>query len=145
MSSRRTVLSLLSTSVIGGFAGCSDVRASGKPAHTVSVYLGDRKTTHDLTVTINEDDGTVVFERTYSLSDDNEAHEDATFPESTNPQDIVLTVDGNQFARPWPEPTDPSNQCSEGNWQGIEIWVEGGPDEPPSIRLVSNCQHVTLS
>ncbi len=142
--SRRTVLRLLAVSGLGGLAGCGDANASGKPAHTVSVYLGDRDAVRNVTVTVEEGDGTGVFERSYSLSDDNEAHEDATFPESTDPRNVVVTVDGKQFERPWPAFDDPDTRCSEGNWEGIEVWIEGGPDESPTVRLTGNCQHVTL-
>ncbi|MFB1065188.1 hypothetical protein [Natrinema sp. H-ect4] len=115
-----------------------------KPAHTVSVYLHNRNAVRDVTVTIKEDDGAVVFERDYSLSDDNEAHEDATFPEATDPHTVVVTVDGKQFEQPWPEFNDPTNQCSKGNWKGIEVWIKGDPGESPTILLTGNCQHVTL-
>ncbi|WP_141551711.1 hypothetical protein [Natrinema sp. CBA1119] len=114
------------------------------PAHTVSVYLHNRNAVRDVTVTIKEDDGAVVFERDYSLSDDNEAHEDATFPETTDPHTVVVTVDGKQFEQPWPEFTDPNNQCPKGNWEGIEVWIKGDPGESPTILLIGNCQHVTL-
>ncbi|QLG47642.1 hypothetical protein [Natrinema halophilum] len=142
--SRRTILGMIAASGIGGLAGCSYASATGKPAHTVSVYLGNRDAVRDVTVTVEAKDGTVVFERSYALSDDNEAHEDATFPESATPRDVVVAVDGYQFQRSWPEFTGSNNQCSDGNWEGIEVWIEGGPDEPPTVRLEGNCQHVTL-
>ncbi|WP_254532137.1 hypothetical protein [Natrinema gelatinilyticum] len=142
--SRRTVLGLIAAGGIGGLAGCSAVNASGKPAHTVSVYLSDREVARETTVTVEAEDGTVVFEREYTLSDDNEAHEDATFPASADPHDVITTVDGNRFERPWPEFSGPNNGCSDGNWEGIEVWIEGGAEESPTVRLEGNCQHVTL-
>ncbi len=55
MPSRRTILSLITVSGIGGIAGCSDVINSEKPAHTVSVYLHNRNAVRDVTVTVKED------------------------------------------------------------------------------------------
>lgn len=78
--SRRSVLSLVAASGVAGMAGRSDGVGSEKPAHTVSVYLHNRDAVRDVTITVEGNDGTVAFERDYALSDDNEAHEDATFP-----------------------------------------------------------------
>ncbi|QLK25754.1 hypothetical protein HYG81_16995 [Natrinema zhouii] len=144
MTSRRTVLSLIVVSGIGGIAGCSDVIISEKPAHTVSVYMHNRNGVHDVTVTIKEDDGAVVFERDYFFSDDKGSHEDATFPELTDPHTVVVTVDGKQFKQLWPEFNDPNNRCSKGNWEGIEVWIKGAPGESLTVLLTGNCQHITI-
>jgi len=137
------VLGLLAAGGVGGIAGCAEVLASEEPAHTVSVYLGDRDATRDVTVVVEDADGSVLFERDYALSDENEAHEDATFPESTEPETVVVTVDGERFERPWPAFAGQA-ECAGDNWEGIEVWIEGGPDEAPSVRLGTSCQHVTL-
>jgi hypothetical protein len=143
--SRRTVLRTLAVGGTAGLAGCGEVLASETPAHTVSVYLGDREATREVTVRIEAADDSVLFEREYSLSDDNEADEDATFPESTEPREVIVTVDGTRFERAWPGLDQPDAECSDGNWSGVEVWVEGGPDESPTVRLERNCQHVTLT
>ncbi|WP_202614512.1 hypothetical protein [Halostella litorea] len=140
--SRRSMLGLLAAAGVG-LAGCADALAADDAAHTVSVYLGDRDAGRDVTVAVAADDGTVLFEREYRLSDANEAHEDATFPESTDPVTVVVTVDGERFERPWPAFAG-ERECSGENWEGVEVWVEGGPDESPSVRITGNCQHVTL-
>ncbi|MHB9287554.1 hypothetical protein ACKVMT_11020 [Halobacteriales archaeon Cl-PHB] len=108
------------------------------------MYLGDRDKTHDVTVTIEAEDGSVLFEKEYRLSDSNEADEDATFPESTDPETIVVTIDGARFERDWPGHDYPQLPCEDGNWTGIEVWVERGSDGSPAIRLEANCQHVTM-
>ncbi len=162
--SRRTFLGLIAASGVGSLAGCSNVLdsgnapgdsttstdgstptdGSGKPAHTVTVYLVDEEVPRDVTVTVEESDGTVVFERSYALSEDNESHEDATFPASSDPHTVVVSVDDAEFERPWPGRVPADDQCHEGNWEGVEVWIRGGPDESPSVRLKDNCQHVTL-
>jgi hypothetical protein len=109
----------------------------------VTVYLAEREATRDVTVRVENDDGETLFEREYALSDDNEAHEDATFPESTDPETVIVTVDGQQFERQWPGIN--GRRCEGDNWKGIEVWVEGQPDEEPSVRIEENCQHVTLT
>lgn len=158
MPSRRTLLGLVATSGIGALAGCNNVldsetttnesetttTSTAKPAHTVTVYLVDEEVARDVTVTVEESDGTVVFERSYALSESNQSHEDATFPESTDPHTVVVTVDGKQFERPWPGRVPADDECHPGNWEGVEVWVRGEQDESPSIRLKDNCQHVTL-
>jgi hypothetical protein len=109
------------------------------------VYLGDRDATRNVTVTVEDGSGDTLFERDYRLSDGNEADEDATFPESTDPQTVVVTVDGTRFERRWPGVDDPELPCNDSNWAGIEVYVDGGPDEAPSVRLEANCQHVTVA
>lgn len=141
---RRTLLAS-SCAALAAASGCSVLGASTRPAHTVSVYLGDRDATRDVRVTITDDAGDVLFERDYRLSDGNEADEDATFPESTDPATITVTVDGTRFERPWPDFLGPQTSCSDGNWEGVELWIEGRPGEQPSLRVVENCQHVTMS
>ena len=88
-------------------AGCSGVSSvldstGGSPPHWVTVYLGDREETHDVTVTVRDSGDETLFERSYQLSDDNEADEDATFPASTDPETVAVTVDGTRFERDWP-------------------------------------------
>jgi len=156
--SRRTFLGAITAGGIAALAGCnsmlgaqdttdnseSPTDAPKNAAHTVSVYLAEREATRDVTVVVEESDGTVVFEREYALSDGNESHEDATFPESTGPETVVVTVDGERFEEPWPDGSEAGEPCTDGNWEGVEVYVQGQPDEAPSIRLDGNCQHVTL-
>jgi hypothetical protein len=158
LPSRRTFLGTVAASGAAALAGCNNILGSKDPAtgstttddpvngaHTVTVYLADREATRDVAVTVKEGDGTVVFERRYALSDENEADEDATFPESADPETVVVTVDGEQFERSWPQGRNQDEPCSKGNWEGVEVWVEGEPDESPSVRLEGNCQHVTIA
>lgn len=140
---RRTFLASSSVT-IAATSGCTVLGSSGRPAHTVSVYLGDRKKTHDVTVTIKATDGEDLFEKEYQLSDSNEADEDATFPESTEPETIVVTVDETRFEHNWPGPDHPEIPCDGENWTGIEVWIEHDSDGTPTIRLEANCQHVTI-
>lgn len=108
------------------------------------MYLGDRDKTHDVTVTITAEDSSVLFEKEYHLSDSNEADEDATFPESTAPETIVVTVDGTRSEHDWPRIDYSQLPCEGENWAGIEVWIEHGSDGTPNIRLEANCQHVTM-
>jgi len=142
-SMNRRALLASSSAVIVATSGCTALGRSGQPAHTVSVYLGDRDKTHHVTVTVKAEDSNVLFEKEYQLSDSNEADEDATFPESTDPETIVVTVDGTRFERDWPGNDYPQLPCEGENWTGIEVWVEHDSDETPTIRLEANCQHVT--
>jgi hypothetical protein len=110
----------------------------------VSVYLGERDDTHEVTVTVENDDGELLFEKEYRLSDSNEADEDAPFPESTNPTTVVVTVDGTRFERDWPGFEQQELPCSGQNWSGIELWIENGQDGSLAIRMEAGCQHVTM-
>ena len=142
-TNRRTVLASASAA-LAAVSGCTALESSPRPAHTVSVYLVDREATRDVTVTVEDDGGAVLFEREYRLSDDNEADEDATFPASDEPETVTVTVDGTEFERDWPGFEDPELPCEGENWAGIEVRVRGPPDESPSVRVMANCQHVTM-
>lgn len=141
---RRTFLASSAALVAVAAGGCSALTDSGRPAHTVSVYLGNPDATREVTVTITDESGEVVFDREYSLSEENEAVEDDTFPESTDPATVAVTVDGDRFERGWPGVESEALPCEGENWAGIEVWIEGGPDESPSVRLEATCQHVTV-
>lgn len=140
---RRDVLAAIGTAAAVGLAGCNSLLGSAGPAHTVSVYLNDRERTREVTVTITDEEGTTLFENEYSLSDSNEADENATFPASTDPDSIVVTVDGTRFERDWPGFEHPDLPCNDSNNAGIEVWVEQTEDGSPAIRLEANCQSVT--
>jgi hypothetical protein len=155
---RRTVLaaaSALSASV----AGCgrpsetestptnvprTDSEPATRLAHTVTVYLGEGDETHDVSAVVRDAEGTVLFDRAYSLSDDNEADEDATFSASGDPETVVVTVDGTEFERDWPGFEHPELPCRGENRTGIELWIEDGADGSPSVRLEANCQYSTV-
>lgn len=141
---RRDVLGAVGAVGAVGLAGCNSVTISDEPAHTVSVYLGDRELTRDVTVTITNEDGSTLFENEYSLSDSNESDENATFPASDDPDMVVVTIDGTRFERNWPGVEHPDLPCNEPNHSGIEIWVEQSEDESPAIRLGVNCQSVLM-
>jgi hypothetical protein len=110
----------------------------------VTVYLGDRDETHDVVVAVENGNGSTLFEREYRLSDDNEAHEDAAFPGATDPERVVVTVDGTRFERPWPGSENPQLPCDGANSAGVELWVENGPDGSPQLRAEGGCQRVTM-
>jgi hypothetical protein len=114
-------------------AGCAALRED-RPAHTVSVYLGDRETTRDVRAWVYAADGTELFDRATRLSDANEADEDATFPAR-----VVVAVDGTRVERPWPDAG-----CDGPNRAGVEVYVEGGSTGTPEVRLERNCRSVTL-
>ena len=138
---RRTVIAGTVTT-LAALSGCTAPKST-KLAHTVTVYLGDREATRDVSVTVESADGDTLFERDYTLSDDNEAHEDATFPASTTPVTVRVSIDGTEFARPWPsEPV--AEACTGNNRRGVELWIEGRPDDDASLRLESNCQYHTV-
>lgn len=128
-------------------AAGNDTSQSGgfpNPAHWVTVYLGDRDEVHDVTVTVKNGRGEHLFEKEYHLSDSNEADEDAPFPESTDPDTVVITVDGAQFERDWPGVEHQELACDGGNWRGIEIRIADGPDGAPAVDIQADCQHVTM-
>jgi hypothetical protein len=106
------------------------------------VYLGEREETHNVTVTVTNDAGDILFEQEYALSDGNEADEDATFPQATAPANVIITVDGTRFERDWPGMEDEQIPCDGENWAGIEVYVKNGSDDTPEIRLETNCQQV---
>ena len=141
---RRSLLALVG-GALAATSGCVSAPTGPEPAHTVTVYLGEREATRDVTVTVRNEDGNVLFERAYELSDANEADEDATFPADTEPEMVTVEVDGTRFERDWPNMHGQDAGCGESNWTGIEVWVEGQPEEEPSVRLDSNCQHVTMA
>jgi hypothetical protein len=141
---RREVLASIGIATGVGLAGCTSLTDSEEPAHTVSVYLGNRELTRTVTVTISGDDGTTLFENEYNLSDSNEADEDATFPASNDPESIVVTADETRFERDWPDFDHPELPCEDPNNTGIEIWVEQNEDGSSAMRLETNCQSVTM-
>lgn len=104
--------------------------------------MRNREETRDVSVTITNGDGNPVFEQEYRLSDDNEADEDATFPASTDPETVVVTVDGTRFERDWPGFERPELPCDGGNEAGIELWIERAEDGAPAIRMLADCQSV---
>lgn len=141
---RRRTLLASATAMLATGSGCAALADEPTPAHTVSVYLADREATRDVAVTVATSDGTTIFEREYQLSDGNEADEDATFPASTEPETVVVTVDGNRFERQWPDVTAPELPCGDPNRAGVEVYVRGAPGEAPAVRLEANCQRVTM-
>ncbi|WP_248517622.1 hypothetical protein [Salinarchaeum laminariae] len=146
-TSRRALLASLCVG-LPAVAGCIDLDSSAVSAsedpdpHWVTVYLQDREQQRDVSVTITDGEGATVFERAYHLSDRNEADENATFPASTDPESIVVTVDGTQFERDWPGFEQPELPCGEANEVGIELWIETAQDGRPEIRLFADCQSV---
>lgn len=134
----------LASAALAAASGCTALGSSPRPAHTVTVYLSDRDATRDVSVSVTDESDNVLLQRDYRLSDDNEADEDAAFPESTEPSTVVVTVDGTRFERDWPGIENPQLPCEGDNWAGVEIWIEGGPDESPDVRVETTCQHVTM-
>lgn len=132
------------SAVLFATGGCAALGSSPTPAHWVTVYLGEREETHDVTVTVKDESGDVLFERDYHLSDSNEADEDAPFSASTDPETVVVAVDGIQFERDWPGFEQPELPCDGPNRSGVEIWVESGQDGSPEVRLDADCQHVSM-
>ncbi|WP_311173828.1 hypothetical protein [Halobellus ordinarius] len=126
-------------------SGCTTLNSSGRESdpHWVKVYLGDRDETHNVTITITDQNGTTVFENEYALSESNEANENATFPASTDPETIVITVDGTRFERDWPGFEQSELPCDDANEAGIEVYIENAQDGTPEIRLEADCQSIT--
>jgi len=120
-------------------AGC--VSEEPQPAHTVSVYNADRETERNATVSVEDADGNSLSDRRYSLSDANEADEDAAFPASTEPETVPVTVDGTVFERDWAGFEQPGRPCEGEDEAGVEVWVEGG--ENATVRPEPNCGYVT--
>ncbi|WP_336001023.1 hypothetical protein [Halorientalis halophila] len=145
----RRVLIAGTGAVLIPISGCNALRSSSNPSeeesdpHWVKVYLDNRAETHHVTVTITNDGGDVLFENEYELSDSNEADEDATFPASTDPESIVVTVDGTRFERDWPGFERPALPCDGPNEAGVEIYVENARDGTPDVRIEADCQSVT--
>ena len=156
---RRTFLAGLSTGLVAASGCVSDGsqaqpsdgsqtpndNSQTQPAHTVTVYHVDHEeTTRNVTVTVENENGESLFNKEYSPSDSNESDEDATFPESTEPETVNVTVDGERFEKQWPGFENQGLPCEGENRAGIELWIEGNPDETPSVRMETNCQHVTM-
>jgi len=134
-----------STAALVAAGGCNALPESPPAlAHWVTVYLGDREETHEVTVTVTDEADETVFEKEYSLSDDNEADKHAPFPDSADPETVVVTVDGTEFERDWPGFEQPRLPCDGDNRSGIEVWVENGSDGPPGVRIEADCQYVTM-
>ena len=141
---RRKFIVGLGTAVAAA-SGCLSESSSAQLAHTVTVYHVDHEeTTRNVTVTVENETGEELFSKEYTLSEENESDEDATFPESTEPETVVVDVDGERFERRWPGFEQPGLPCEGENRVGIEVWIEGNADEEPSIRMETNCQHVTM-
>lgn len=137
---RRHVLQAAVAASIGG-AGCLG-RLSGDdrtPAHTVTVYHVDHEITRDVAVVVKNDAEEPLFEKSYTMSETNESDEDATFPESSDPSTVSVTVDGVEFERQWPD-----SECHDGAWMGIEVWIRGKSDSDIDVRIEENCQTVYL-
>ncbi len=129
---------------LAALSGCSAPAPEPRPAHWVTVYLGEREETHDVTVTVTNGDGEPLFEKDYQLSDTNEADEHAPFPASGNPAAIRVTIDGQSFERDWPGFEHQKLPCEEPNWAGVELWIETGADGEPTLQMFADCQHVTM-
>lgn len=129
--------------VLAALSGCTGTTSSPL-AHTVSVYLSERDETHDVTVLVENERGEPLFEREYRLSDANEADEDATFPASTDPATVVVTVDGTRFDYQWPGFEADELPCEGENRSGLEVYVGSNSDGSPDLRLDANCQYVTV-
>ena len=142
---RRELLAVASTAVTGGLAGCGSALTAADPAHTVSLYLLDSEVARTVAVRITDDAGTTVFETERTLSERNEADENVPFPATSNPETIIVTVDGTRFERDWPGFEQPELPCNEGTNAGVEIWIETAADGSPAIRLEANCQSVTMN
>lgn len=140
---RRAVLADIGA-MVAVFAGCTSLPSSTPLAHTVSVYLSERDETHEVTVLVENEQQEPLFEREYQLSDTNEAHEDATFPASTNPSTVLVTVDGTRFDYQWPGVEAAELPCEGENRSGLEVYVGSDPDGSPDLRLDANCQHVRV-
>jgi hypothetical protein len=141
---RRAFLAGTSAALLGA-SGCLAEGSSPTPAHWVSVYLVDHETPRDVTVTVTDGDGEVLFEQDYQLSTDNESDEHAPFPESTDPETVVVTVDGTRFERDWPGFEQRELPCdSDVNYSGVELWIENDQDGSPTMRMQADCQHVTM-
>jgi hypothetical protein len=140
-SNRRTFLA--SVALLAG-GGCTVPNVSSQPAHWVTVYLGEREETHDVTVTVTDGSGTALFEKEYRLSDENEADEHAPFPASGEPERVVVAVDETRFERDWPGFEQPQLPCDDPNHAGVELWVESDGDGSPSVRMEADCQRVTM-
>ena len=130
--------------MLAALVGCTSTTSPAPLAHTVSVYLSERDETHNVTVLVENEQQEPLFEREYRLSDANEAHEDATFPASTDPVTVVVTVDGTRFDYQWPGFEAAELPCEGENRSGLEVYVGSGPDGSPDLRLDANCQHVTV-
>ncbi len=140
---RRAVVAGTGTMLVG-LAGCTSNTSSASLAHTISVYLSDRDETHDVSVLVENGQQEGLFQREYQLSDANEAHEDATFPASTDPETVVVTVDGTRFDYQWPGFEAAELPCEGENRSGLEIYVGTDADGEPDLRLDANCQSVTM-
>lgn len=153
---RREVIATVGTATAAGIAGCNsfDDSENSTPtgsegatqtdstelAHTVSVYSSDTEVTREVSVMVTDGTGTPLFEQEYTLSDSNEADEDALFPASTNPETVVVTVDGTRFERHWPDSEHPELPCNDATRSGIEIWIRTDQDRSPALRMEANCQ-----
>jgi hypothetical protein len=141
---RRAFLTGTSAALLGA-SGCLAEGSATTPAHWVTVYLVDHETPRDVTVTVTDDRGDVLFEQDYQLSATNQADEDVPFPESTEPETVVVTVDGTRFERDWPGFEQRELPCdSDTNYSGVELWIENARDGSPTVRLEAGCQHVTM-
>jgi hypothetical protein len=106
--------------------------------------MGNRELTRDVTVTITNEDNSTLFENEYSLSNSNEAVEDATFPASDETDSIIVAVDMTRFKFDWPGFEHPELPCADPNNTGIEIWIDKMEDGSPEVRLEVNCQSVAM-
>ena len=140
---RRAFLAASSAALLAT-SGCTALDSSPMPAHWVTVYLVDTGEPRNVTVAVNDDSGATLFKKDYRLSESNEADEDALFPESTNPETVVVTVDGTRFKRNWPGFEQREIPCNGQNYSGIALWIENGQNGSPEIRLEADCQHVTM-
>ncbi|ACV12109.1 hypothetical protein Huta_1940 [Halorhabdus utahensis DSM 12940] len=142
-STRRTFLGSASAA-LAILSGCLTQASSSDPAHWVTVYLGEREKSHDVSVTIRSESKDILFEKEYRLSDSNEADENVPFSPSTDPETVIVSVDGTRFERDWPGFEQAELPCDDPNRAGIELWVENGTDGSPGIRMEAGCQHVTM-
>lgn len=131
---RRRVLALLGTTILSVGNGCSELGES-QSAHTVNVY--DNDPPHNVSVTVLNENDERLYHETYEFDEDKNADEAGGFAVGTNPQTVVITIDGEEYEEPWPTP-----DCSGPNHAALEVHINYSSDRP--VYIDGFCESETL-
>lgn len=121
-------------------SGCASLTQSPS-AHTVNVYLtnydSDENKITNISVSVKDEKGTNLFNKNYSLSNEDMADESGGFSVQKNPEMVLIQVNGEEYTREWP-----TIDCTEGTHSGVEISVSSRGNTTVSINGICETETV---
>ena len=140
---RRMLIKSIPTSIGMVVTGCLSVpQKSSVSPHTVTVLNRDFKSQeyqpHNITVTITNKRGEILFKRSYQLDDEKAADSQGKFDGNTRPHLINLVLDGRDVEKKWP-----TSDCGTATESGIVINIRLEKDK--IITITGICENENRS